>query len=133
MSIKMGLKFEPQNECFISMMQGLQKLVNMKYKSTFFLDASEKCEEIFSHSFTGPSNKLTGWLIPNELIPVFENCFLTGELIDDWQEYIFTLWTYYNGECSPDGMDDKCGWLYSFSGSSFGEKDICAVSRDDKC
>lgn len=122
MNKELGLSFEPQNNKFRDMMKGLQKNIGKNMDKIFFLDASSTCEKIFSTSFMGTSNKLSGWLLREEELDCFIKAYKSKE-IEKFKSNRVTLWSYWYGEYEH-------GWLYSFKGPIFGEKDICA--KNDK-
>lgn len=66
MDEELGLNFVPLNRKFKEMMVGLQSIMQKKENKLFILNASADCEKRFSSSFTGPSNKLSGWAINKE-------------------------------------------------------------------
>ena len=115
--LSLGLMFKPKNRKFMQMMDGLQNLVKTRNNGYFFLDASADCENKFSSRFTGPSNKLYGWLIAQDNIETFFETFRHGNL-SEYANQKFHIWAYWDGEYSGD-------WLYSFDGPTFGEIDIC--------
>ncbi len=120
MDIELGLSFEPKDKKFIEMMRGIQKLVWTRYGMCFFLDASKAAEEKYSLKFTGPSNKMSGWLIAKKDVADFALAYVLGKELVDYKVKRINIWTYWDGEYSGE-------WIYSFDGAIFGEIDICQL------
>lgn len=108
-----GLRFIPE-ERFAEMFDGLQNLVNKKYESVFFLDASKEATKKMKYNVFDGSNKLNGWIIPKDKVEEFDLLFSQNLDISEWNSYKTSVWAW-------NDTDMYHSWLYSFKRPIFGE------------